>query len=107
MGGPSIKLDTRSLWSLALESGQSFKEAIQSSFFRTISMILLQARFMMRSSEASYIGLLLLFCLIGISSILFPLTQAIINFGRWQRRRKRRKKLGLPKQKSVVFPHYV
>ena len=105
--GPSIKLDTRSLWSLALESGQSFKEAIQSSFFRTISMILLQARFMMRSSEASYIGLLLLFCLIGISSILFPLTQAIINFGRWQRRRKRRKKLGLPKQKSVVFPHYV
>lgn len=105
--GPSIKLDTRSLWSLALESGQSFKEAIQKSFFRTISMVLLQARFIMRSSEASYIGLLLLFCLVGISSILFPLTQAIIKFGRWQRRRKRHKRLGLAKLKKIQFPHYV
>lgn len=105
--GPSIKLDTRSLWSLALESGQSFKEAIQSSFFRTISMVLLQARFIMRSSQASYIGLLLLFCLVGISSILFPLTQAIIKLGKWQRRRKQRKRLGLTKQKRVQFPHYV
>ena len=105
--GPSIKLDTRSLWSLALESGQSFKGAIQSSFFRTISMVLLQARFIMRSSQASYVALLLLFCLVGVSSILFPLTQAIIKFGRWQRRRKRRERLGLSKEKKIEFPHYV
>eukprot|EP00956_Cyclotella_meneghiniana_P001220 scaffold1350_cov56-Cyclotella_meneghiniana.AAC.33 len=104
--GPSIKLDTRSLWS-ALESGQSFYEAIQESFFRTISMILLQARFIMQSSDASYIGLLLLFCLVGISSILFPLTEAIIKISKWQQQWRRHKRLGLAKQKKIKFPHYV
>lgn len=104
--GPSIKLNTQSLWS-ALESGQSFKDAIQDSFFRTISMVLLQARFIMQSSDGSYIGLLLLFCLVGISSILFPLTEAIIKIGKWQRQRKQHKRLGQTKEKKIQFPHYV
>lgn len=105
--GPSIKLDLRSLWNLALESGSSFKEAIQSSFFRTISMVLLQARFIMKSARGEYIGLLLLFCLVGVSSVLFPLTQAVIKFGKWQRERARRKKNGLQKKKKPKMPHYI
>jgi len=105
--GPSIKLDLKSLWQLALESGKSFEEAIQASFFRTISSVLLQARFIMRSSRADYIGLLILFCLVVISSILFPLTQAIIKFGKWQRQRAKRKKYGLPKKKKTKMPPYI
>lgn len=104
---PSIKLDTAALWSLVLDSGQTFSEAIHESFFRTISRILLQARFVM-DSRRDYIGLFILFGLVAISSVLLPLTQSIIKFGRRQRCCRRRKREDVPAKKpKVKVPPYV
>lgn len=60
-------------------------------------------------SRGDYIGLVLLFFLVGVSSVLYPLLQTLYKIGKWQRDRRSRKKHGLPKkaQKPKKMPHYI
>jgi hypothetical protein len=86
---PSVSLNTKTVWGM-LESGLAFDEAVKEySVLRILSLILLQLRFVLRST-VDYIGLGFLLGLVIISSATFPLMNALSSVRQWFRDRKQR-----------------
>jgi hypothetical protein len=85
---PSISMDTREIWSLTLQSGRTYAEAVEDfNAFRMISLVLLKSQFLL-DSVADYVGLGILLSLAGIATIAFPISQAWKVFKTWRNSRR-------------------
>lgn len=99
---PSGSLDVKELLSLGLESGRTYADAVDDfNVFRMVSLVLLEARFVL-SSTADYIGLGILLILGGITIVLFPLSQGWKKARKWWIERGKRANGDRKLQKSII-----
>jgi hypothetical protein len=100
---PAMSLDVKELLGIALESGKTYSDAVDEfNVFRVISLVLLEARFVL-SSSADYVGLGILLVLGGLSIILSPAIQGWRKLRSWCRaRRTQQEGYHRQRRKSVI-----
>jgi hypothetical protein len=103
---PSVSLDTSDVWSLALESGNTFEEAVtEHGVFTIAGMVLVKARFVLEK-KSDYVGFGLLLA-IGVLSVGMTV---LIQAYQFLRRKLKERKLGssaAPKISGSDLPSYM
>jgi hypothetical protein len=103
---PSVSLDTSDVWSLALESGNTFEEAISEyGVFAIAGMVLVKARFVLEK-KSDYVGFGLLLA-VGILSVGMTF---LIQAYQFIRRKLKERKVGssaAPKIRGSDLPSYM
>ena len=107
---PSVSLKVDNILSIALESGRTYEDFVNEfNVFRLISLVLLNARFVL-NSKWDYVGLGISLFLAIVTSVLFPAIQAYTMLREWWKQRKdseRYEKIIAPPrlESSIGFPY--
>jgi len=104
---PSISLDTKGLWNI-VESANTFQNAaMQYSVFEALSLVLLEARFVL-DATSDYVGLGFLLVVVLVSAVIFPLIQFVSSALKWWNERKNQcDEVEAEATESVVLPDKV